>query len=78
MRSTGTEVGELAADRAAWHRRWGHQELRDRLDATAPDTPARRRLLTLGSAHEQSYATFWGTLAAIPDGTGDPVTQGGS
>ncbi|MFI8457024.1 PadR family transcriptional regulator [Kitasatospora sp. NPDC085464] len=68
------QVAELAAAQAAQHRRSRdtYQELRDRLDPDAPDTPARTRLITLGIAHEQSYVTFWETLAADPDGTGAP------
>jgi hypothetical protein len=63
------QVARPAEAQAAKHRRWRDTciELRSRLDPDAPDTPARTRLLTLGSAQEKSYVGFWETLAAAPD-----------
>ncbi|PBC66187.1 PadR family transcriptional regulator [Streptomyces sp. TLI_235] len=68
------QVAELAEAQAAQHRRWlgTYREMQAHLDPHAPDTPARTRLLTLGIAHEQSYVTFWESLAADPNGTGAP------
>ena len=68
------QVAELAEAQAAQHRRWlgTYREMQAHLDPHAPDTPARTRQLTVGIAHEQSYVTFWESLAADPNGTGAP------
>lgn len=63
------QIAALAREQTSAHRGWRdrYQHQLATLDPTAPDTPARTRLLTLGILHEQAYVTFWETLETDPN-----------